>query len=139
LIRLYGSDPKKAIWDLGKTLLRERGGIDERKAGGIVGKWFRDHKPDVVWGALQAAWRAETREPVPYVAAAISKAEDEAANPSLFPPEWMQRKWMEDFREGTFGWSPQRGPEPGEEGCRVSPAIQREFGVEPARPRAVEA
>jgi hypothetical protein len=54
------------------------------------------------------------------------------------PQEWMQRNWMEEFREGRFQWQPTRGPAPGDPGCRVSPEIQREFGVEPAKPQPVE-
>lgn len=57
-----------------------------------------------------------------------------AFDPMLQPEDWRQRKWMEEFVEGKFAWAPQRGPEPGRPGCRVSPEIQREFGVEPAGP-----
>lgn len=55
-------------------------------------------------------------------------------DPMLQPEDWRQRKWMEEFVEGRFSWAGQRGPEPGQAGCRVAPEIQREFGVEPAPP-----
>lgn len=61
-----------------------------------------------------------------------------AIDPMLRPEDWRQRKWMEEHVEGRFQWNPQRGPRPGEPGCRVSPEIQREFGVEPAKPQPVE-
>lgn len=40
-----------------------------------------------------------------------------------------QRMWMDLFRQGMT-WDPDRGPRPGERGCRVDPALQAEFGVE---------
>lgn len=44
-------------------------------------------------------------------------------------PERMQRSWAEDWRDkGPNGWKRwERGPCPGEPGCRVSPAIIAEF------------
>jgi hypothetical protein len=49
------------------------------------------------------------------------------------PPEFQQRAWMRDFVEGVFEWKEhERGPRPGQPGCRVAPEIQREFGVDPA-------
>ena len=44
-------------------------------------------------------------------------------------PERMQRSWAEDWRDkGPNGWKRwERGPYPGEPGCRVSPAIIAEF------------
>lgn len=46
------------------------------------------------------------------------------------PSEAMQRMWMELYGQG-MPWNPERGPAPGRLGCRVAPALQREFGVEP--------
>jgi hypothetical protein len=55
------------------------------------------------------------------------------------PSDARQRSWMEEFvRAGPNTWQPVRGPRPGEPNCRVSPEIQREFGIEPAAPRAVD-
>lgn len=38
-----------------------------------------------------------------------------------------QRMWMDLNRQGMT-WDPDRGPRPGERGCRVAPALQEEFG-----------
>ncbi|KAA5803580.1 hypothetical protein F1654_07190 [Alkalicaulis satelles] len=41
------------------------------------------------------------------------------------PDETTQRMWMKSFNE--MRWESVWGPLPGEEGCRISPEIQREF------------
>jgi hypothetical protein len=46
------------------------------------------------------------------------------------PSERQQRAWCRDFIEKPFQWKPhERGPRPGERGCRVSAAILAEFGL----------
>lgn len=51
----------------------------------------------------------------------------------LSPDDQRQRAWMQDWRDHPGHWRRgDRGPEPGQAGCRISPDIQREFGVEPA-------
>lgn len=51
--------------------------------------------------------------------------------------ETIQRAWMQDFREAPHQWKRhERGPKPGEPGCRVRPEIQREFGATPAQTTA---
>lgn len=49
------------------------------------------------------------------------------------PSERQQRSWMQDLQANEFSWRPERGPRPGQPGCRVDPAIQREFGFTPAQ------
>lgn len=46
------------------------------------------------------------------------------------PGPALQRYWMENERQG-LPWHFDRGPRPGMPGCRVDPALQREFGYEP--------
>ncbi len=53
------------------------------------------------------------------------------------PSESRQRLWMELFAQG-MPWGPERGPQPGRLGCRVSDAIQRAFGVEPYQAPAAD-
>lgn len=49
------------------------------------------------------------------------------------PAEARQRLWMELWKQG-MPWDPERGPQPGRLGCRITDAIQREFGAEPYQP-----
>lgn len=49
-----------------------------------------------------------------------------------------QRSWMRDWCDSPAQWREhERGPRPGQVGCRVWPEIQREHGVEPAAPQPV--
>lgn len=41
-----------------------------------------------------------------------------------------QAMWMDLYRQGMT-WDPDRGPRPGERGCRVDPDLQVKFGVTP--------
>lgn len=74
--------------------------------------------------------RAEAGEATPAAAAAEADMGTVDA-----PTAKRQRLWMELFIQG-MAWDPDRGPQPGRLGCRVSDAIQREFGVEPYAPPA---
>lgn len=136
LVELSELPVDKGAWRLAKHVLVERGGKTTAQAGDMVGKWLKagaTHQQ--VWAAAEAAWRSGTEEPIPYITAALKGEKERGADPMLQPEDWRQRKWMEEFVEGRFAWSGQRGPEPGQPGCRVRPEIQREFGVEPASPR----
>lgn len=48
------------------------------------------------------------------------------------PTREAQRLWVASYANG-MAWPSERGPQPGELGCRVEPHIQREFGFEPAQ------
>lgn len=45
------------------------------------------------------------------------------------PGPRMQRSWMDDWRRGQ-PWPDRRGPEPGQPGCRISPDLLRQHGVQ---------
>lgn len=49
------------------------------------------------------------------------------------PGPKLQRFWAELAQQG-MPWDSERGPRPGMPGCRISPAIQREFGFTPWTP-----
>lgn len=128
-------DAKTGAWRLALKVLMDRGGYSEARARPLVGKWAKAASSEQLWRACEAAWDAKTLDPVSYVTAALERITAEDADPMLHPEDWRQRKWMAEFVEGEFQWPGARGPEPGQPGCRVSPAIQREFGVEPAAPQ----
>lgn len=130
----------KGCWRLAVKVLMEQGRLSDPKARTFVGKLKgQGLSDDELWQIAEAAWREQTEAPQPYLLKAAEGViqRRSAADPMLAPEEWRQRKWMEEFVEGRFAWSSQRGPAPGEPGCRVSPAIQREFGIEPAAPQPV--
>lgn len=129
----------KGCWRLALKVLTEQGRLSDPKARSFVGKLKAGGlTDDELWEIAEAAWREQTEAPQPYLVkaaeGAIARRQSAAPDPMLLPEAWRQRKWMEEFVEGTFRWNPQRGPEPGQPGCRVAPDVQREFNVEPAGP-----
>jgi hypothetical protein len=137
LAELRSLDPKAGAWRIALKLLMDRGGFPQARARPMVGKWAKDHAPAELWKACEAAWVAGTLDPVSYVMAALDRIASED-NPFLNPTETRQRLWMQDFRASPSQWREhERGRRPGEAGCRVSPEIQREFGIDPAKPQPV--
>lgn len=130
-------DPKKQAWDVALKVLMDRGRYNRQGAAQLVGKWSKQHPAERILKVATAAWEAGTLDPVSYITAALTRIDGEETDPMRNPEDWRQRRWMAEFVEGQFQWNPERGPEPGKPGCRISPEIQREFGVEPAKPQAL--
>jgi hypothetical protein len=127
------SDPKKRAWDIARFVLNKRAGLNASRAGEIIGKWLRDHKltPDELWEISEAAWKAGTRAPIPYMTQAAREAVVRRSTVDA-PSERQQRAWMEDFVAKPNSWKrSDRGPKPGEDGCRIDAAIQLAHGVTP--------
>lgn len=136
LADLRALEPRTGAWRLAVKVLMARGQYPESRARPLVGKWTKAHAPSEVWQACEAAWKAGTLDPVSYITAALERLGEEDA--LTRPSETRQRLWMQDFAASPRDWRDhERGPRPGEIGCRVTAEIQREFGVEPAKPQAV--
>jgi len=130
LADLRGLEPKAGAWRLALKLLMSRGGYPEARARPLVGKWAKATDPNTLWRACEAAWNANTLDPVSYITAALERMAEEDGNPLLRPSEARQRLWMADFRTNPAQWREhERGPRPGQPGCRISEAIQREFST----------
>lgn len=72
---------KSTVWRVGKAYLAKHG---VKNSGAVIGRWLRDATPANLLDAIDAAQRAETQDPVPYITASLKpKASDEA---------W--RKWL---------------------------------------------
>lgn len=119
-------------WRLALHVLMDRGGMAESKArtflgslkaAGLEGAGF--------WEIGEAAWKANTPQPLPYMKQAAERLLEQALGSGIVAPsERQQRAWAEDWRERPHQWrSHERGPRPGEPGCRVDAAILAEFGI----------
>lgn len=137
LEELRALDLKTGSWRLALRLLMSRGGYPEARARPLVGKWAKDHAPTELWKACEAAWAAGTLDPASYVTKALANISEEENDPLRNPTAFRQRIWMQDFVAGAEWREHERGPRPGEPSCRVSPEIQREFGIDPAAPQPV--
>lgn len=136
LADLRALEPKAGAWRLAVKVLMSRGGYPDARARPLVGKWAKAHAPGELWQACEAAWRTGTLDPVSYITAALDRIAEDDSDVFLRPTEARQRLWMQDFAADPKGWRDhERGPKPGETGCRVTPEIQREFGVDPAKPQ----
>lgn len=127
----------KACWRLAVKVLTERGGQADPKARAFVGRLKgMGLTDDDLWSVAEAAWKAGTRDPIPYLTKAAEGVVDRRAGRTGIeaPSERQQRSWMEDWAaKGPAGWRKhERGPYPTEVGCRVSSEILAEFGIPPA-------
>jgi hypothetical protein len=66
----------KAVWTACKPFLASRGVKDP---GSIIGRWLKSHRPLRVLEAIDAAQRAGTEDPVPYITAALKDTDPQMA------------------------------------------------------------
>lgn len=133
LADLRAAEISKGSFALALRVLVRRGGQPETKARTLVGKWL--HKdgltPEDLWDCAEQTWAKGTDDPLPYLTALVLKAIERRAGATgiIGPSERQQRAWMQDWLEGgEFKWKRhERGPIPGEPGCRIDPTIQAEF------------
>jgi hypothetical protein len=132
-----GKDPKAKAWAVAKHLLAERGGLSAARSGEVVGKLMRDFPLDSadLISIADACWATRSEAPVPYLTKAAQEVIARRRAPGGLidaPSERQQVSWMEDLKANEFSWRPERGPRPGQDGCRVSAEIQRRYGFEPS-------
>ncbi len=117
---------------LALKVLMERGGKTRDQAAQLIGKLRHAGLTDDqdIWETAEIAWRVNTPDPYPLMVKTAQGVIDRRAGRSGIdnPSERQQRAWMADWREkGAVAWRRhERGPFPGEPGCRVSPEIQAE-------------
>jgi uncharacterized protein YdaU (DUF1376 family) len=129
----------KGCWRLAVKVLVDQGGLTDARARAFVGKLKAQGVTDAeLWQIAESAFLEATAAPQPYlIKAAEGVIARRGQSTTLAPEEWQQRRWMAEHRDEPTWWRPERGPAPGEPGCRVTAEIQREFGVEPAAPAVV--
>lgn len=138
------------IWDIAPEVSRKRSGkAPLRKALEAVAK--QGHPPSVVCRGLRGYFASDeaARDGGKFVAGVhrlVSGGRWEAfadspePEPPLLAVAAVEDPWVRRVREfaknscwNELDW----GPRPGRPGCTVDPTIQREFGIEPAKPQPV--
>jgi hypothetical protein len=106
--------------------------VTERAARSFIGRLKKQGLSDEdLLMIAKSAREVMTGDPISYFQAAAKSAIAKRATPTDIhaPSEARQRSWMQDWIANPAGWRRhERGPEPGEPGCRVSPSLLREFG-----------
>lgn len=117
-------------WTTAVRVLTNQGGMTDRKARIFIGKLKKQKlSDDDLLSISRTAETNGTLDPISY----FTKAAQEALNRRSVvieieaPTEARQRAWMEDWKSNPSGWRRhERGPAPGETGCRISARIQGE-------------
>lgn len=130
-------DHKKRAWDGALVVLVGRGGLTTAKARRFIGGLVKDNAltHDDLWAIAEAAWEVGTRDPVPYFTASARARRKQPGEIGVADRE-IQVRWMEAFAEDPDSWRPERGPRPGERGCRVFPDVMLDHGVKPWKEKA---
>lgn len=63
------ASPNAVVWAIGRAYLTPF--VGSKKAGPIIGKWLKADEPAAVITAIEAAKRAGTQDPVPYITQAL--------------------------------------------------------------------
>ena len=63
--------------------------------------------------------------------ASVTSDGAKAEPPGGYVADWQARVWLSELNESPASWRSERGPLPGQPGCRVRPEIQRAFGFRP--------
>lgn len=127
-------------WRMAVGVMAQRGGLSDRRARQVVGKFAKDFSLSTfeIARAALSTWRSGTHSPEPYFRkAAESAANDRGTSAAAKPrhadageywPVEVQRRWLGELRENPLAWRPERGPAPGLTGCRVDARLLAEFG-----------
>lgn len=127
-------------WSMAVGMFAQRGGLSDRRARQLVGKFAKDFSLSTfeIARAALSTWRSGTRSPEPYFRkAAESAANDRGTSAAAKPrhadageywPVEVQRRWLIELRDNPLAWRPERGPAPGLTGCRVEARLLAEFG-----------
>ncbi len=112
----------KIYWDGYLEFLSLNGGKDPNSYRSMVGRWAKraDQDFDRLMTVLEAAKKSGTRDPVPYLSAAIDREFPPAAPPPK-PSEIGKDRWtaIVEVALERKRWNPDWGPPPGAKGCQV--------------------
>ncbi len=112
----------KIYWDGYLEFLSLNGGKDPNSYRSMVGRWSKraDQDFDRLMAVLEAAKKSGTRDPVPYLSAAIDREFPPAAPPPK-PSEIGKDRWtaIVEVAMERKRWNTDWGPPPGAKGCQV--------------------
>lgn len=89
------ADPKKEFWEKAKAFL-SKNGIPQSQSGSFIGKCLKQHGLDRTREAFKAAQSERPAEPIPWITACLTKAENQPAiTPNVI--RLLQAKVAEDL------------------------------------------
>lgn len=126
-------NPSTRAWRLAVGVLTAQGDMTERRARVFIGSLVRDGlRADDLRTIAESALKAGTLEPQSYFRAAATNAIQTRRPVAMIvaPDEMRMRAWVRDFVENPASWRHhERGPAPGEPGCKVPALMLKEYGV----------
>lgn len=99
----------QAVWKIGKPALAAMG---VKNPGPMIGKWIKEAGPPAVLLAIDAAQRAGTEDPIPYITEVLKGASDDSSRRPAAPdrPEYRPDAALEQIaRLAGLGQAPGHG------------------------------
>jgi hypothetical protein len=127
-------DLDKEFWRTSKAFLAQAGEMSPEQAGGIIGRWRKDHSREAVMSALARAQAENPSNVVEFIAGCLRRGGSGGSNDaaSVMPiansPDDSWRRAMGLFVKKRLWVRNVDGPPPGHPNCRVPPHILAEFG-----------
>jgi DNA-binding MarR family transcriptional regulator len=108
----------ESVWGICPAKLQALG-VADRQSRSLLGKWLKDHKPEAVLRAVEAAARVGTRDPIPYIKQTLEAANTKSAKTNR---GWIVRRGSKPFEAWQQHYT--RLNDPGAYAFKIRDAIE---------------